>query len=49
VSESSTIDAIVGGLWVGNYQDVLDRIKPKSLQELFKVMQKYCKSDKGYR
>jgi hypothetical protein len=39
VSESSTIDAIVGGLRVGNCQDVLDRIKPKSLQELFEVMQ----------
>jgi hypothetical protein len=29
VSESSTIDAIVGGLRVGNCQDVLDRIKLK--------------------
>jgi hypothetical protein len=38
-----------GGLRVGNCQDVLDRIKPKSLQELFKVMQEYCKSDKGRR
>jgi hypothetical protein len=38
VSESSTIDAIVGGLRVGNCQDVLNRIKPKSLQELFEVM-----------
>jgi hypothetical protein len=47
VSESITIDAIVGGLRVGNCQDVLDRIKPKSLQELFEVMQEYCKSDKG--
>jgi hypothetical protein len=28
VSESSTIDAIIGGLRVGNCQDVLDRIKP---------------------
>jgi hypothetical protein len=26
---------------------VLDRVKPKSLQELFEVMQEYCKSDKG--
>jgi hypothetical protein len=42
VSESSTIDAIVGGLRVGNCQDILDRIKPKSLQELFEVMQEYC-------
>jgi hypothetical protein len=49
VSESNTIDAIVGGLRVGNCQDVLDRIKPKSLQELFEVMQEYCKSDKGRR
>jgi hypothetical protein len=49
VSESSTIDAIVGGLRIGNCQDVLDRIKPKSLQELFEVMQEYCKSDKGHR
>jgi hypothetical protein len=49
VSESSIIDAIVGGLRVGNCQDVLDRIKPKSLQELFEVMQEYCKSDKGRR
>jgi hypothetical protein len=49
VSESSTIDAIVGGLRVGNCQDVLDRIKPKSLQELFEVMQECCKSDKGRR
>jgi hypothetical protein len=49
VSESSTIDTIVGGLRVGNYQDVLDRIKPKSLQELFEKMQEYCKSDKGRR
>jgi hypothetical protein len=49
VSESSTIDAIVGGLRVGNCQDVLDRIKSKSLQELFEVMQEYCKSDKGRR
>jgi hypothetical protein len=49
VSESSTIDAIVGGLRVGNCQDVLDRIKPKSLQELFEVVQEYCKSDKGRR
>jgi ribosomal protein L32E len=49
VSESSIIDAIVGGLRVGNYQDVLDRVKPKSLQELFEVMQEYCKSDKGRR
>jgi hypothetical protein len=47
VSESSTIDTIVGGLRVRNCQDVLDRIKPKSLQELFEVMQEYCKSDKG--
>jgi hypothetical protein len=31
VSESSIIDAIVGGLRVGNCQDVLDRVKPKSL------------------
>jgi hypothetical protein len=46
VSESSTIDAIVGGLRVGNCQDVLNRIRPKSLQELFEVMQEYCKSDK---
>jgi hypothetical protein len=49
VSESSTIDSIVGGLRVGNCQDVLDRIKTKSLQELFEVMQEYCKSDKGRR
>jgi hypothetical protein len=28
---------------------MLDRIKPKSLQELFEVMQEYCKSDKGRR
>jgi hypothetical protein len=49
VSESSTIDAIVGGLSVENCQDMLDRIKPKSLQELFEVMQEYCKSDKGRR
>jgi hypothetical protein len=49
VSESSTIDAIVGDLRVGNCQDVHDRIKPKSLQELFEVMQEYCKSDKGRR
>jgi hypothetical protein len=49
VSESSIIDAIVGGLRVGNCQDVLDRVKPKSLQELFEVMQEYCKSDKGRR
>jgi hypothetical protein len=28
---------------------VLDRVKPKSLQELFEVMQEYCKSDKGRR
>jgi hypothetical protein len=49
VSESSTIDAIVGGLRVGNCQDVLDGIKPKSLQELFEVMKEYCKSDKGRR
>jgi hypothetical protein len=26
---------------------VLDKIKPKSLQELFEVMQEYCESDKG--
>jgi hypothetical protein len=32
VFESSTIDAIEGGLKVGTCQDVLDRIKPKSLQ-----------------
>jgi hypothetical protein len=32
---------------VENCQVVLDRIKPKSLQELFEVMQEYCKSDKG--
>jgi hypothetical protein len=49
VSESSIIDAIVGGLRVGNCQDVLDRIKPKSQQELFEVMQEYCMSDKGRR
>jgi hypothetical protein len=49
VSESSTIDAIVGGLRVGNCQDVLDRIKLKSLRELFEVMQEYCKSGKGRR
>jgi hypothetical protein len=49
VSKSSIIDAIVGGLRVGNCQDVLDRVKPKSLQELFEVMQEYCKSDKGRR
>jgi hypothetical protein len=49
VSESSIIDAIVGGLRVGNCQDVLDRVKPKSMQELFEVMQEYCKSDKGHR
>jgi hypothetical protein len=49
VSESSIIDAIVGGLRVGNRQDVLERIKLKSLQELFEVMQEYYKSDKGRR
>jgi hypothetical protein len=49
VSKSSTIDAIIGGMRVRNCQDVLDRIKPKSLQELFEVMQEYCKSDKGCR
>jgi hypothetical protein len=38
VSERSTIDAIVRGLMVGNCQDVLDRIKPKSMQEFFEVM-----------
>jgi hypothetical protein len=48
VSESITINAIVGGPRAGNCQDVLDRIKPKSLQELFEVMQEYCKSDKGH-
>jgi hypothetical protein len=32
---------------VGNCQDVLNRIKPKSLQELFEVIQ--CKSNKGRR
>jgi hypothetical protein len=47
VFESSTIDAIIGGLRVGNCQDVLDKIKPKSLPELFEVMQEYCKFDKG--
>jgi hypothetical protein len=31
VSERSTINAIVGGLRVGNCQDVLDKIKLKSL------------------
>jgi hypothetical protein len=31
VSENSTIDAIVGCLRVGNCQNVLDRIKSKSL------------------
>jgi hypothetical protein len=36
-------------LRVGNCQDVLDRIKLKSLQELFEVMQEYCKSDKCRR
>jgi hypothetical protein len=41
VSESSIIDAIVAGLRVENCQDVLDRVKPKSLQELFEVMQEY--------
>jgi hypothetical protein len=49
VSKSNTIDAIVGGLRVGNCQDVLDKIKPKSLQELFEVLQEYCKFDKGRR
>jgi hypothetical protein len=49
VSESSIIDTIVVGLRVGNCQDVLDRVKPKSLQELFEVMQEYCKFDKGRR
>jgi hypothetical protein len=49
VSERSTIDSIVGGLRVGNCQDMLGKIKPKSLQELFEVMQEYCKSDKGRR
>jgi hypothetical protein len=49
VSESIIINAIVGGLRVGNCQDVLDRVKPKSLKELFEVMQEYCKSDKGHR
>jgi hypothetical protein len=49
VSESGTIDAIVRGLRVGNFHDVLDRIKPKSLQELFEVMQENCQSDKGRR
>jgi hypothetical protein len=47
MSESSTIDAIIGGLRVGNCQGVLNGIKPKCLQELFEVMQEYCKSDKG--
>jgi hypothetical protein len=28
---------------------VLDKVKPKTLQELFEVMQEYCKSDKGRR
>jgi hypothetical protein len=49
VSENSIIDAIVGGLRVGNCQDVLYRVKPKSLQAPFEVMQEYCKSDKGRR
>jgi hypothetical protein len=46
VSESSIIDAIVGGLRVGNCQDVLDRVKTKSLQELFEVMKNIANSTK---
>jgi hypothetical protein len=49
VSESSTIDAIVGRLRVGNCQDMLNKIKLISLQEPFEVMQQYYKYDKGRR
>jgi hypothetical protein len=47
VSESSIIDTIVGGLRVGNCQDVLDRVKPKSLQELFEVMKNIANPTKA--
>jgi hypothetical protein len=38
VSEDSIIVTIVGGLKVSTFQDLLGRVKPKSVQELFEIM-----------
>lgn len=49
VSKDSIIDATIGGLKVGTCQDLLDRYWTNSVQELFEVMQEYCKLDKGMK
>jgi hypothetical protein len=49
VLEQSIIDAAVHGMNLGPCGEYLERRKPKTVNKLFKIMQEYCKSDRGKR
>ncbi|RLN39011.1 retrotransposon protein [Panicum miliaceum] len=49
VADLSVIKATINGLRIGPCQDYLDSCKPRTVGELFDIMQEYCKSDRGRR
>lgn len=49
VLDVTVIEAAIAGLWMGPCVEYLDRCKPRTVEELFDVMQEYCKSDQGRR
>ncbi|RLN42676.1 gag protein [Panicum miliaceum] len=49
VPDVTVVDAVIAGLQMGPCGEYLDRCKPRTVEELFDVMQEYSKSDRGRR
>ena len=49
VAEKSIIDAAVHGMNLGPCCEYLERRKPKTVNNLFEIIQEYYKSDRGKR
>ncbi|RLN12391.1 Zeon1 gag protein [Panicum miliaceum] len=49
VPDVIVIDAVIAGQQMGPCGEYLDRRKPRTVEELFDVMQEYSKSDRGRR
>ncbi|RLM87783.1 hypothetical protein C2845_PM04G01260 [Panicum miliaceum] len=47
VADLTVIKAAISGLRIGSCCEYLERYKPRTVGELFDVMQEYCKSDRG--
>ncbi|RLM65332.1 polyprotein [Panicum miliaceum] len=45
VADLTIIEAAIGGLHLGPCGEYLDICKPRTVRELFDIMQEYCKSD----